>query len=78
MKAQFLTSMLRFRPQGWDLGLQARIVALRLGFGPRGWDLCLETGIWGLILEFGPQDLDLRGGAEEKEEKEKIPICVKA
>ena len=28
------TSRLRFGPQGWDLGLQARILAFGLGFGP--------------------------------------------
>ena len=65
------TSRLRFGPQGWDLGLQARILAFRLGFGPRGWDLGLKTGIWASRLEFGLRDWDLRGGTEKEEEKEK-------
>ena len=54
---------LRFRPQSWDLGLQARILAFRLGFGPPGWDLGLKTGIWASRQEWG-------AGVEKKEEKE--------
>ena len=55
-------------PLGWDLGLEARIWALRLGFGPRDWDLGLETGIWASRLGF-----EGGGTEEEEEEKEKIP-----
>ena len=57
------------------MGLEARIWALRLGCGPQDWDLGLETGIWASRLGFEG------GGTEEEEkveEKEKIPICVKA
>ena len=38
-------SSLGFGPQGWDLGFQARILALRLGYGPWGWDLGLKARI---------------------------------
>ena len=54
------------------MGLKARIWASRLGFGPRGWDLGLETGICASGLEFE------WGLTEEKEEKEKFSLCVKA
>ena len=39
-------------PSGQDLGLEARIWALRLGFGPRDWDLGLKTGNWASRLGF--------------------------
>ena len=58
---------MRFGLHGWDLGLQARIWALRLVFGPRDWDLGLETRIWVSKLGFEG------GGRTEKKEKEKIP-----
>ena len=68
----------RFLPQFLNLGLQARIRALRLGFGPGGLNLGLDTGIWALRLEFGPRDWDLRGIIEEeKEEGKMFPMCMK-
>ena len=36
LEAGVLTLRLRFGPQGWDLGLKARILAFRLGFWPLG------------------------------------------
>ena len=46
-------------PQGWDLGLQAWILAFKLGFRPRGLELGLLAGIWTSRLRFGPQGWDL-------------------
>ena len=37
--------------QGRNLGLQARILALRLGLEPWGWILGFKTGNWALILQ---------------------------
>ena len=34
LEAEIKASQLEFRPGGWDLGLEARIWALRLGFRP--------------------------------------------
>ena len=45
-------------PLGWDLGLEARIWALRLEFGPQDWDL----------REGGMEEEE-----EKVERKEKIP-----
>ena len=45
---------------------------MRLGFGPQDWDLGLKAGIWAVRLRYGPGG---RGGREEEEEKEKVPLC---
>ena len=41
-------------PLGWDLDLEAEILASRLVSGPQGYDLGLEAIIWASRLEFGP------------------------
>ena len=58
---------LRFRPWGWDLGLEVGIWASRQGFGPQGWDMGLEAEIWAWRLGEGGTK------KEEKEKEEKIP-----
>ena len=73
LKACIKISRLIFGPQGWDLGLQAKIWAWRLGLG-------LKAGVWASSLELGPEDWDWRGWTEERKEekKEKFFPCVKA
>ena len=62
---------LECRPWGWDLGLEAEILAYevrawsrasRLELWPRGRDLGLKAAIWISRIGFGPRE----GGGEEK------------
>ena len=64
---------LGFKPQGWDLGLEAGVWASRLGFRPRGRDLGLEVGIWASRLGFGALKLGFSERGWETKEKEKYP-----
>ena len=45
---------LRLKPQGWELILKARILALRLISGPQSWDKGVEAEIWASRLVIGP------------------------
>ena len=56
LRLKFGVKRLRLEPRGWDMGLQAGILALRLGFGPQGWGMgFLEYQLqgWDLGLEAG-------------------------
>ena len=56
-------------PPGQNLGLEARIWALRLGFRPQDWDLGLETGIWTSTLGFKGEGMEKEVEAKKKEER---------
>ena len=51
---------------GWDLGLKARILALKLGLRHPGRDLCLKDGVYASSPGF---DGYAEGGGEEEEVK---------
>ena len=67
---------LGFKPQGWNLSLQAGSWASKLRFKPWEWDLSLEARIWAWRLGFEPGGWDLspeaKGERTDKQTNERM------